>query len=141
MTLRVHDTLTATDRMPVASDRLQCARQNGCHRLIALICLPFLLLSLSASVRRLRRLNLSGTGISYLPPSVLFARVAKEDPESEYKLNLDLSGTPVSSFLNWSHHVLFASAAAPEQSLLPHLWWCVCHVCVCMLAGKHGRAA
>ena len=57
-------------------------------------------------LRRLRRLNLSGTGISYLPPSVLFARVAKEDPESEYKLNLDLSGTPVSSFLNWSHHRL-----------------------------------
>ncbi len=47
--MRVHDTLTATDRMPVASDRLQCARQNGCHRLIALICLPFLSLSLSAS--------------------------------------------------------------------------------------------
>ena len=39
--MRVHDTLTATDRMPVASDRLQCARQNGCHRLIALSCLPF----------------------------------------------------------------------------------------------------
>ena len=57
-------------------------------------------------LRRLRRLNVRGTKISYLPPSVVFSRVVEDDPESEYKLDLDVTSTPVSSFLNWSHHGL-----------------------------------
>ena len=57
-------------------------------------------------LRRLRRLDVSDTNISYLPPSVLFARVGEDDPESEYKLDLNVIGTPVSSLLNWSHHGL-----------------------------------
>ena len=54
-------------------------------------------LKLLPGLRELRRLNLSGTTIRYLPPSVLF---------EHSQLEVDLSGTPVSESLDWSHHGL-----------------------------------
>ena len=50
-----------------------------------------------AGLRKLRKLNLSGTTIRYLPPSVLF---------EHSQLEVDLSGTPVSESLDWSHQGL-----------------------------------
>ena len=47
---------------------------------------------------RLRELNLSGTSIEYLPPSVLF-----DHPQT---VAIDLSETPVSHTLDWSDHGL-----------------------------------
>ena len=54
-------------------------------------------LKLLPGLRKLRKLNLSGTTIRYLPPSVLF---------EHSQLEVDLSGTPVSESLDWSHHGL-----------------------------------
>ena len=54
-------------------------------------------LKLLPGLRELRRLNLSGTTIRYLPPSVLFQLS---------QLDVDLSGTPVSESLDWSHQGL-----------------------------------
>ena len=54
-------------------------------------------LKLLPGLRELRKLNLSGTTIRYLPPSVLF---------EHSQLEVDLSGTPVSESLDWSHHGL-----------------------------------
>ena len=54
-------------------------------------------LRLLPGLRELRKLNLSGTRIRYLPPSVLFEHSL---------LEVDLSGTPVSESLDWSHHGL-----------------------------------
>lgn len=50
-----------------------------------------------ASLKKLRKLNLSSTKIEYLPPSSIF-----DAPQ----LSLDMSNTPVSVSLNWSHHDL-----------------------------------
>ncbi len=50
--------------------------------------------------RELRTLNLSGTGIQYLPPSILF---------SNPSLKVDVTGTLVSQSLDWSHHNLGSS--------------------------------
>jgi Leucine-rich repeat (LRR) protein len=48
---------------------------------------------------KLRRLDLSGSAISYLPPALLFERPL---------LQVNLSNTPVSQSLNWSQHNLGA---------------------------------
>ena len=52
-------------------------------------------LKLLPGLCELRKLNLSGTTITYLPPSVLF---------EHSQLEVDLSSTPVSEWLDWSHH-------------------------------------
>ncbi len=54
-------------------------------------------------LERLRALNLSGSRISYLPPSVLF---------QDKTLTLDVSGTPVSLSLSWRGHDLGSVATA-----------------------------
>ena len=46
-------------------------------------------------LKKLRHLDLSGTTIAYLPPSLLFQKSL---------LKLNLTGSPVSFSLNWSHH-------------------------------------
>ena len=51
-----------------------------------------------SELRALRKLNLSGTSIDYLPPSVLFGH-----PQI---MDVDLSETPVSQYLDWSDHSL-----------------------------------
>jgi hypothetical protein len=48
-------------------------------------------------LRNLRQLDLSGTNISYLPPSLIF---------SQSRIGLNLSGSPVARALNWSGHAL-----------------------------------
>ena len=53
---------------------------------------------LLSRLSKLRKLDLSGTSIAYLPPSVLFNHIRLEA--------INLSATPVSLSLDWSAHGL-----------------------------------